>query len=240
VKRLLVLLAVVLVSPLASGQRELEAARRAAELLGPEVWSQVLQIERRAEPRIAYATVFELGGLLWLYDPACGTQSLSLHRDQLAREKANLHPLLRAVEPRLTRFVALPPAPAQFDRAAALPNGCFVESYAAWRERSRLADPVLEARLLSYYVLRSGRLQGHTVLTYLTPTGVFVLDPAVDHHVPRRLDGVPLTDATRVASSLRADLVIAKACWVPAPLAPSAGRTPGGSPLRYARADKVE
>jgi hypothetical protein len=240
VKRLLLLLAVVLVSPRASGQRDLEAARRATELLGPEVWSQVLQIERRAEPRTVYATVFELGGLLWLYAPASGTQSLSLHRGRLAREKANLHPLLRAVEPRLKRVEVVPAAPARCDRAAALPNGCFVESYAAWRERRRLGEPVLEARLLSYYVSQSGRLQGHTVLTYVTSSGVFVLDPAVDDHAPRRLDGVSLIDAARVAASLRADLVIAKACWVPAQLAPSASGTPGGSPLRYARADKAE
>lgn len=239
--RSLLLLALLLASPLPGGESTLLAARRARELLGPEVWSEVVRIQNRARPsdypRTVYATVFELGGVLWFYSSVNGTQSLSLHRNNLAAEKADLTPLLRAIESGFTRYSLEPSAGRHaLDSAAALPNGCFIESYVALRERLQRGEELMNPRLLAYYVDQGGRRRGHTVLVYETPHGLFVLDPAAEDRRPRQVSEKSREAAPEIAALLRPDLQIAQARWVPVPLSRPEG---GGSALRHAHADKA-
>src|SRR5256885_1866204 len=88
----------------------LAAAQRAQAELGPEVWSEVIRVENPARgsayPRTFHALVFELADILWFYTAIDGTQSLSLRRGQAAADKANLTPLLRAIERGFARWIA--------------------------------------------------------------------------------------------------------------------------------------
>jgi hypothetical protein len=179
----------------------LEHARRAQALLGPQVWSQVITVRNSARqspyPRVVHALVFELVGILWFYTDVNGTQSFSLHRGRLAEEKKDFGPLLRDIEPGFERWVPVargaasvsewprtPLAdarshvalPATFSEP--LPNGCFIESVAALRQRLNRGLAVEDPRLLSFYVPNSAGKMGHTVLAYESGGSVEVVDPS--------------------------------------------------------------
>ena len=212
----------------------LENVRRARALVGAEVWSRIIRIEntnkRSVYPRVTVALVFEFGGILWFYTDTDGTQSFSLRKNNLAAEKAGFGPLLRDIEPGFSSYTILPDNPPftrQFERTEAPPNACFLESVAELRKLSTRGELVLSARLLSYYIKKSDGLLGHTVLTYKTPRGTFVVDPLVSARpteVKRGNEG----DALSLARALRPDQAVAQARWVPtgfsstAPLAVSA------------------
>lgn len=173
-----------LVSVCFGADHSLVNARRAQALLGSDVWSEVIRIENDARnsryPRSLHALVFELAGILWFYTEADGTQSFSLHQGQLAAEKANYAPLLRDIEPGFTRWTAVAADVAagnSLPPEAPLPNGCFIESYAALRMLVARGVPVREPRLLSYYAQGKVRQAGHTVLAYAVDRGVTVVDP---------------------------------------------------------------
>jgi hypothetical protein len=193
-------------------------ARRAQAELGPETWSEVIRIENDAPasryPRALHALVFELAGILWFYSDTDGTQSLSLHRGQLAEEKAGLAPLLRAIEPGFARWSVVPAtASAPRARRGELPNGCFIESVAALRERLAHGAEMVGAQLLSFYVdVETGR-KGHTVLACETAQGIEVIDPA-HPAVVRRFSAELGADALRLARAF-AGGDVAKARWVP-------------------------
>ena len=194
----------------------LESAWRARELLGPGVWGRVLRIENAAPgPRSSYPAefhglVFALEGILWLYTEFDGTQSLSLYRDRLAADEADVAPLLRAIEPGLTLADEMagagpvPPAVA----VAPLLHGCFVECVAAWREMQRASAPPDRARLVFGYP--GPHRPGHTVLEFWQGSHRLVFDP----DGPRRLQELP----ERVAAD---PLAVAKAVfprrWGPEP-----------------------
>ncbi len=191
-------------------------------MLGEETWSRIVEVENTNResvyPSSLHALVFELGGILWFYSDTDGTQSFSLHRNNLAAEKADFAPLLRAIETGFSNhailgdeeIAALPPLGAS---EAPLPNGCFIDSYAALRGRVAQGELILGARLLSFYV--GGRRAGHTVLTYETPRGLFVLDPAAGQK-PKRVDREKGEDALAIARSLVPGVPIVQARWVPA------------------------
>jgi hypothetical protein len=173
-----------LVAVCSGADHSLVNARRAQALLGPEVWSEVIRIENSAQsshyPRSLHALVFELAGILWFYTEVDGTQSFSLHHGRLAAEKANYAPLLRDIEPGFTRWTAVGAdvaAGSSLPPEAPLPNGCFIESYAALRMLVARGVPVREPKLLSYYGHGKVRREGHTVLTYAADRGVTVVDP---------------------------------------------------------------
>jgi hypothetical protein len=199
----------------------LEHARRARELIGRETWSRIIRIHntnaRSAYPAEVCALVFELGGVLWFYTDTDGTQSFSLHLNNLAAEKNNFAPLLRDIEPGFASFAAIAETEEPAGDASAagrLPNGCFIESYAALRAQARRGELILKARLLSYYVTRGGRPLGHTVLAYETPRGDFVLDPA-NPEKPIPVKRKVADDPMALACHLRPDLRIARARWAP-------------------------
>ena len=178
-------------------------ARRAQALLGPGVWSQVIRIENDAHPsrypRTLHALVFELEGVLWFYTDTDGTQSFSLHRGRLAEEKADFRPLLRDIEPGFARWRVVPGGPGE--EHGEVPNGCFIESVAAWRARLAQGGETAQPQLLSFYVdTWEGRI-GHTVLTYTTRKDQEVIDPegpAAPRHFSAALAGDPLALARAV------------------------------------------
>ena len=191
----------------------LATARRAQALLGPEVWSQVIRVENDARlsryPRVLHALVFELAGVLWFYTETDGTQSFSLKRGRLAGDKADFAPLLRDIEPGFRRWSVAPDGDAT---PGELPNGCFIESVAALRERLARGGETMQPQLLSFYWdTPVGRL-GHTVLTFATKNEVEVIDsvtPTRLRHFPAALAG----DASALARAM-CDGVVARARMV--------------------------
>jgi hypothetical protein len=161
-----------------------ESAWRARGMLGPARWAQVLRIglaQRGSTPaREVYALVFELEDRLWYYADDSGTESLSTQRGRLAQDMADLGPLLKKVDPRFDRYEVLRREPGDIvtsDRAAALPQGCFIECVAYLQAMSDLGRAPDEARLVSYYRAAGGRTQGHTVLYFARQGEGFFYDP---------------------------------------------------------------
>jgi hypothetical protein len=189
--RFLPLLVLLALAPLLRGAASLDHARRAQALLGPEVWSQVIEVENTAGggsryPAIVHALVFEFAGILWFYSDADGTQSFSLHQGRLAEEKADFAPLLREIDPGFARWAVRPEiatpasetAPALAPPAEPLRNGCFIESVAAWRRRVACGEETRAPRLLAYYFPPGAAKAGHTVLAFEAQDRIEVFDPA--------------------------------------------------------------
>jgi len=202
------------------GASSLDDARRAQAMLGAETWSRIIRIENATPneryPAVVDALVFEEGGLLWFYTAPEGTQSLSLHWNRLAEEKSDLAPLLREISAGFTRFTVLPDAPSAVwvNADDPLPNGCFIECLAALRMRVMRGDRIERPRLLSCYVNTAAGRFGHTVLTYETSRGFFLLDPtrsARPRLVPRVWKDEPMALATLALDGAK----VVRARWVP-------------------------
>ncbi len=160
-----------------------ESVAQARALLSPHHWSQaiIIQNPRRVGqlPARVHGAVFAFDGVLWLYLPRQGTQSLSHVRGRLERDRDHLLPLLQEIHPEFTGYEVVPtPAPVPpTGRPAKLRNGCFVESLSAL---GRLLDSGVtpaEAGLFTYYVNGPHGLQGHTGLLFRTSEGTFFWDP---------------------------------------------------------------
>jgi hypothetical protein len=219
--RLLLALALFAFSLTGFGSPSLQHARQAREMIGRELWSRIIRIQntnaRSVYPAEVYALVFELGGLLWFYTDADGTQSFSLHLNNLAAEKNDFAPLLHDIDPGFARFTVVPDAePGVEDPRVGepLPCGCFIESYAALRTQALRGELILRARLLSYYVTRGGKPLGHTVLAYQTPHCALVLDP-LEPGTPFSVKPNTAGDPVALAHHLRPDLQITRARWAP-------------------------
>lgn len=198
----------------------LDNARRAQALLGPEIWSQLIRVENQARsrpyPRVVHALVFELSGILWFYTDTDGTQSFSLHEDNLAEEKADFAPLLRDISPGFARWKVLPdadPRGATHDGSAALRNGCFIESVAALRDRIARGQLAEAPHLLSYYTNTPEGKRGHTVLIYGSGGSVHVFDPA-HRDKPLAFAATEVSDALSLARAVHGPGVI-KARYLP-------------------------
>ena len=180
ITRLLPLAVLFLVVPALRANPSLDHARQAQALLGPEVWSQVVRIENAAPsaryPRVVHALVFEVAGVLWFYTDTEGTQSFSLHRGRLAPEKADFAPLLRDISPGFMSWTVVAGRLAAPAAHGTVPNGCFIASIAALRDRLLRGGEVVRPQLLSYYVTTATGLAGHTVLAYETRNRVEIVD----------------------------------------------------------------
>jgi hypothetical protein len=188
-------------------QSSLENARRAQLMLGDGMWSQILRVENetrfgRYAPTV-HALVFELQGLLWFYTDADGTQSFSLHHNDLEAEKADFGPLLSDIERGFTRWKVLGEAElARVKPSTHLANGCFIECVAIWRERR--GEESEEPRLLSFYVNLATRRVGHTVLTFREGDTVKLIDPTRPEKVvsvPGKIADDPLALARSVSGT---------------------------------------
>lgn len=206
----------------------LGAAWQARTELGPDVWSRVLRIENRnshsSYPSVTYATVFEFADVLWFYTSTDGTQSLSLYRGRLARDKADLLPLLREIDPGFVAYTDQSDYGLVFARARRpLANGCFIDSIGAWRAGLERGEPWTRAALLSYYVRLGDGVRGHTVLAVETPDGLLAIDPSIDMD-PSHLRRVSLrTDPLKVARRLQPLPALFRAQWTPFTSEPAEG-----------------
>lgn len=193
------------------GATPLENVERAQALLGPTVWSRIIRVENAAKPSAyppkVYALVFELGGILWFYTDVNGTQSFSLHRNNLSDEKADFGPLLRDIEPGFGRFKVLAPRAATARKTwnEPLPNGCLITSVAVAGALVESGESVQRANLVWFYYNVEGSTKGHTVLAYETADGAYLVDPAQPHlrvGIGERLPHDPLA----LARVFRADV----------------------------------
>lgn len=179
-------------------------ARRAQALLGPDVWSQVIRIENNSRtnryPRTLHALVFELADVLWFYTDTDGTQSFSIWRNRLADEKSDFGPLLADIEPGFTRWRVMPNEPGE--QQGAFPNGCFIESVAAWRARLAEGGETMKPRLLAYYIDTYRGRAGHTVLTYFVQGELEVVDPVGGTTRARRYSAALAGDARALARAV--------------------------------------
>lgn len=213
----------------AAADRSLDDARMAQQLLGPGIWSRVLRIEnhnrRGPYPRTVHAVAFELAGILWFYTDCNGTQSLSLHRGRLAQEKADLKPLLLAIDPGFTRWTVLPDAaPNAAVRHSPLKNGCFIESVVLAQSLAVQRLRPRKTLLLSYYAAPNGEQPGHTVLACIEDHAIDVFD-AEDPSSPRRLPLLARDNPLRLARAF-AGAYVERARFLPLPDRPS-GRGEG-------------
>ncbi len=216
-RSLILRLALLLLSAvLLRADRTLDHARAAQRSLGPEIWSQVIRVDNEGSfsryPRRFHALVFEVANLLWFYTSIDGTQGFSLQRGRLSEEKADFGPLLRDIEPGLTRWQKARVAPAR-RFGAALPNACFVESVAALRALAAAGTKLERPSLLSYYVDVGGVRRGHTVLAFEDAEDVRVFDPAEPGGGLLTLAGARADDALPLARAL--DERVTKAHLIP-------------------------
>jgi hypothetical protein len=182
----------------------LRDARAARAMLGDGIWARVVRIDntgrrhawrRSVYPKVVYALVFELSGILWFYTDLDGTQSLSLTLGTAEGDKAAPGPLFRAIDPGFASWAWVGDAAAgPADTAADPPNACFVGSVAALLQRMALGGEAEAPALLSYYVdTPSGRL-GHTVVVFGTRKGLTAVDPGTRAQpvlIPAAMDGDP-------------------------------------------------
>ncbi|HZZ18500.1 MAG TPA: hypothetical protein VFE25_03980, partial [Opitutaceae bacterium] len=184
----------------------------ARSLLGPDTWCRIVRIENSAPrglfhrfdyPRVVYATVFELSGILWFYTPTDGTQSLSLTTRTVERDERDPGALFAALYPGFTRWMWADQAalPESQKRPA---NACFVESVACLQSRLRRGAETTSPRLLSYYVNTSAGRLGHTVLVYGTSRGLAAIDPGRSPDpvaIPRQIGDNPMELSTFLRGS---------------------------------------
>ena len=209
----------------------LTSARQAQAMLGPDTWSRVLDIRNERPgryPAQLYATVFEFDRALWFYTAVNGTQSLSLFVNRTARDKLELGPLLREIEPGFTNFTELPDRcetpPARV--YPALNNGCFVASLHELRQRLVEGEPIIEAGLFAVYYTTAEGLLGHTGLLYRTPYGRYYWDPnrpQIERAAPVEPD-VKLIEVARVINDGTYGDVVDRARYLSVP-----GRELGGA-----------
>jgi hypothetical protein len=204
--RLRILLPALLLVAVASMRADsLESAFQARAMLGPDVWSRVLRIENDQADRHSrypaefHALVVAFEDILWLYTEFDGTQTLSRYAGRLEEDRADLAPLLQAVEPGLARFEDVTDAQPAAVPAAAPPYACFPAAVARWQQLRQEPNPPERARLIAYYPER--QRQGHVVLEYWRDGRRYVFDsnhPGSDREISPRLAEDPL----KVARSL--------------------------------------
>jgi len=203
------------VAPIPPGLADARAAR---EMLGSVTWARVMRIENSrpagmlrygAYPRTVYGLVFELSGILWLYTDSDGTQSLSLTRGTLERDKAAPGPLLLAIDPGFKSWAWVDETPGSgCDPGRRPPNACMPGSVAALLRRLAVGSETGSPRLLFYYVNAGGARRGHTVLLFSAGGHLSAVD-AEDSDRPVNLPDSLGTDPRAISAFLRGGPVVA-------------------------------
>ena len=218
------LLILLLLTTAVTGQTALRQVQQARALLGRDVWARVLRVDNTARydvyPATTYALVFEFNGILWLYTPYDGTQSFSIYRGRLERDKNEFAPLLREIGRGFAHYAVVPEnVDESLPPARKLPNACFIESLVALRQQMARGE-VTRAALLAYYYGPNGRI-GHTVLTFETRDGFYVIDSAHSAR-PIAIDRRLAADAMALAAVVHPGVRAARARLLPIDL--TAGR----------------
>jgi len=194
----------------------LDEAMRAKALLGPGLWSTVIEVENHAHgsryPAQEYALVFEFERLLWFYTDTDGTHRLSMCAGCVDHDKANLGPLIRALDPDFGAWKILPDGPHLMTGRGHVRNGCLIESIALLRRSLVQGADITRPKLLFYYVETRSGLHGHAVLEYESGGSVAVVDPDFPRHT-WHLSASAAGDPVAVASVMHDDVV--KASWLP-------------------------
>jgi hypothetical protein len=211
------LLIFLLFTTAVAGQTALRQVKQARALLGGDVWSRVIRVDNTARhgiyPSPTYALVFEFNGILWFYTPYDGTQSFSIYRGRLEQDKNDFTPLLRAIARGFASYTVVPETAGEARKPAwILPNGCFIESLVALRQQLARKE-VTRAALLSYYYGPDGHI-GHTVLTYDTSDGFYVIDPANSAR-PAAVDRRLASDAMELAVAVHPSSQVVRARFLP-------------------------
>ena len=200
----------------AHGDGSIHYARQASAMLGPTLWKRVILIENASTdghyPHSFGAVVFEMGGILWFYAPADGTQSLSLRRGHTLEDEQNFGYLLTHIDPGFSHWEYDPGSNDQEERGSVPPNACFIQSIALLRQRLSVGMSFENAKLLSYYVSYPTGVKGHTVLYLETDRGPTIIDPLKQRR-PLIVRSANLEDPKRVAYCIRRD--VSSARWVP-------------------------
>jgi hypothetical protein len=214
------------VVPASAGSFDLADAIFVREALGPRTSAEVIRIEHcvRGAARVSFATVFEFSGLLWLYRPERGTESIAAAQSTRdaddPRLEALIAPMYRACGSNCPTTVRPIETAA---RSADLPrNGCVPEAIAFLR---RLASEqrVEEARLLFYYyreVVPGTAFYlpqaGHTVLLARVAGTWRSYDVMLNREVPLGRDLASPTAAARAVELNRSrDILSARYLRVP-------------------------
>lgn len=201
----LLLPALLLLSVAPLRANSLESAFQARAMLPSDVWSRVLRIENDSPGRHSrypaefHALVVAFEDILWLYTEFDGTQTLSRYAGRLEEDRADLTPLLEAVEPGLTRFADVTDEQPFGVLTRPPPYACFPAAVARWQQLRQEPNPPERARLIAYYPER--QRQGHVVLEYWRDGRRYVFDsnhPGADRELSSRLAEDPL----KVARSL--------------------------------------
>ena len=211
------LLIFLLLTTALAGQTALRQVKQARALLGDDVWARVVRVDNTARrgiyPSPTYALVFEFNGILWFYTPYDGTQSFSIYRGRLEQDKNDFTPLLRDIDRGFAHYVVAPEiAGESLKPARGLPNTCFIESLVALRQQMARGE-VTRAALLAYYYGTDGHI-GHTVLTYETREGFYVIDPASSAQ-PAAIDRRLATDAMGLAVAVHPGSRVVRARFLP-------------------------
>jgi len=198
----LVGLMLLAVTPLFAGSRE--SAFLAQDILGPDIWSRVVRLERvqlegDRRPEELYGLVVAFADILWFYNEYDGTQNLSSHRGRLSADKANLAALLREVDPAMIRFTEETERPPPAAMPDAVPNACFLSCLRHWEMLQHSDSPPKRVRLIACFPPGSPT-NGHMILEYRRGFRRFVFDPdrpTLQITIPFWVSNNPLTTATR-------------------------------------------
>lgn len=181
-------------------------ARAARAMLPPDTWARIARIDNSHPrgrwnyaiyPKAVYALVFEMSGVLWIYTDAEGTESLSLTRGTLERDKADPGPLFRAIEPGAGAWAWVDDPPGGEPRAPkAPPNACVEESLLALNRRMALGAETQSPELLFYYVSTPNGKLGHTVLLFRSAGALSAIDSQISPDPVR----IPPDVATNIRS----------------------------------------
>lgn len=212
----------------------LSDAVAARAMLSADTWARIVRLDNthprgpwraQAYPRVVYALVFEFSGALWLYTDSDGTQSLSLTRGTLERDKVAPGVLFRAIEPGISswEWVGGEPAPGN-PASRQAPRACFLESLRALDRLLAGGGKAESPELLLYYLNTPIGKLGHTVLLFRSGGSLFAIDATVSDR-PVKLSVYLGADPLAIAEYLREGPVsAARVLAIPGARKPQPGR----------------
>ncbi len=176
-KAILCFLCLIALGTLLQASGDIEHVLKARSLLGADLWSKVLKIQETSRTnQVSYALVFEFNRVLWYYSPLEGTRSLSHRIGRAVEDKQRVLDLVKSLFPKLLLVESIDIPQLSKPAGGSIPNGCFISSIAALRDRASQLGNDCEAFLFSYYWRPKSLLVGHTVLLLKSARESLVVD----------------------------------------------------------------